>query len=56
MDDGILKLIADGYNELQPETVETSTEDTYDPAEDELPLYLRLAKGFEQHAINDVGE
>lgn len=54
MDDEIMKLIADGYAELQPDPVETTPIEDYDPEEDDdLPLHLRLARGFERLGVKD---
>lgn len=53
MDEEIIKLIADGYAELQPDPIETTPIEDYDPEEDELPLHLRLAHGFERLGVKD---
>lgn len=55
--DDIIKLIADGYAELQPNPVETTPVENYDPEEeDELPLHLRLARGFERLGFKQYEE
>lgn len=46
----IIKLLANGYAELQAEAIEASTVENYDPTEDTLPLYVRLTRGFERQS------
>lgn len=54
--DDIIKLIADGYAELQPDPSEKPVTEDYDPAEEALPLHLRLARGFDRLGFKQYEE